>query len=90
MNPIALDTFVGFKRGDADCIEVVRHAGRLLLGVSVIGELLAGFACGERERRNHAGKRLCPDAAWMHGQKAERNPGTTRAAANLHQRKQAR
>ncbi len=39
-------------RGDADCIEVVRRAGRLLLGVTVIGELLAGFACGERERRN--------------------------------------
>jgi tRNA(fMet)-specific endonuclease VapC len=31
---------------------VVRRAGRLLLGVTVIGELLAGFACGERERPN--------------------------------------
>jgi tRNA(fMet)-specific endonuclease VapC len=54
MRPIALDTntYVGFKRGDTDCIEVVRRAGRLLLGVTVIGELLAGFACGDRERRN--------------------------------------
>jgi tRNA(fMet)-specific endonuclease VapC len=54
MRPITLhtNTDVGFKRGDADCIEVVRPAGRLLLGITVIGELLAGFAWGERERRN--------------------------------------
>ena len=37
MRPIALDTntYVGFKRGDAACLE-----------------LLAGFACGDREARN--------------------------------------
>lgn len=54
MRPIALDTntYVGFKRGDERCVEVMRRAERLLLGVTVIAELLAGFACGDREGRN--------------------------------------
>ena len=54
MRPIALGTktHVGFKRGDQGCGEVMRRAERLLLGVTVIGKLLAGFACGEREARN--------------------------------------
>jgi len=33
-------------------VEVIRRAERLLLGVTVPGELLAGFACGEREAKN--------------------------------------
>ncbi len=54
MRPIALDTntYVGFKRGDERCLEVIQNADRLLLGTTVIGELLAGFACGQREARN--------------------------------------
>lgn len=54
MRPIALDTntYVGFKRGDETCLEVIRQAEHLLLGTTVLGELLAGFACGEREARN--------------------------------------
>lgn len=54
MRPIALDTnaYVGFKRGDGRCLEVIRRAERLMLSVTVIGELLAGFACGGREARN--------------------------------------
>lgn len=54
MRPIALDTntYVGFKRGDATCVELIQQARRLLLSSTVLGELLAGFACGDREARN--------------------------------------
>lgn len=54
MRPISLDTntYVGFKRGDEACLEVIRQAEHLLLSTTVLGELLAGFACGEREARN--------------------------------------
>ena len=54
MRPIALDTntYVGFKRGDERCLEVIRNAEHLLLAATVLGELPAGFACGEREARN--------------------------------------
>jgi tRNA(fMet)-specific endonuclease VapC len=54
MRPIALDTntYAGFKRGDPACVAVMRHADQLLLSSTVVGELLAGFACGTQEARN--------------------------------------
>jgi tRNA(fMet)-specific endonuclease VapC len=54
MRPISLDTntYAGFKRGDATCIELVRRADQLLLSSTVAAELLAGFACGSQEARN--------------------------------------
>ena len=54
MRPIALETntYVGFKRGDATCVELIQQARRLLISSTVLGELLAGFACGDREARN--------------------------------------
>ena len=54
MRPIALDTntSVGFKRGEAACVELIAQAPRLLISSTVLGELLAGFACGDREARN--------------------------------------
>ena len=54
MRAIALDTntYAGFKRGDAACVEVIRHADQLLLSSTVVGELLAGFGCGTQEARN--------------------------------------
>ena len=54
MRPIALDTnaYAGFKRGLLPCMELVQRADRLLISSTVIGELLAGFACGTREARN--------------------------------------
>ena len=44
MRSIALDTntYVGFKRGDERCLEVIRNAEHLLLSTTVLGELLAG------------------------------------------------
>ena len=54
MRSIARDTntSVGFKRGDGLCLEVIQNAEHLLLGATVLGELLAGFACGGREGQN--------------------------------------
>ncbi len=54
MRSIALDTntYVGFKRGEARCLELIRNADQLLLSVTMVGELLAGFACGNQEARN--------------------------------------
>ncbi len=62
-------------RGDADCIEVVRRAGRLLLGVTVIGELLPGFARGERGCRNR--KEL---SLFLASPRIESPPGSTDTA----------
>ena len=54
MRAIALDTntYTVFKRGLLPCVELVQCAERLLISSTVIGELLAGFACGTREARN--------------------------------------
>lgn len=54
MRPIALDTntYAGFKRGDLTCVELLQRAEHLQLSITVIGELLAGFACGNQEARN--------------------------------------
>ncbi len=54
MRNIALDTngYAAFKQGDPDAIAVIQHAP--LIGVSsiVLGELLSGFAAGQRQIAN--------------------------------------
>jgi len=54
MRPLALDTnaYAGFKRREAACVEFVQRAESLLISSTVIGKLLAGFACGSREAVN--------------------------------------
>lgn len=54
MRTIALDTNtdVGYKRGDPVCLEVFTKADRLQVSSTVLGEWLAGFACGSQEARN--------------------------------------
>lgn len=54
MRPIVLDTnaYVAFKRGDKDMLAVLRRAERIYLPTVVLGELLAGFAAGNREATN--------------------------------------
>ncbi len=56
MIAVALDTnaYSEAKRGKAEAVEIVRSADVLALPVVVIGELLAGFGMGRRERRNRA------------------------------------
>ena len=54
MRPIALDTnaYAAFKRGDADIVAVLQHAPSIIVCVTVLGELLGGFATGQRESVN--------------------------------------
>ena len=54
MRPIALDTnaYAAFKRGDERIVTVLQHAPVIILCVTVLGELLGGFAAGQRESHN--------------------------------------
>lgn len=46
------NTYVAFKRGNPEVIEVLQQACQIGLCNVVLGELLAGFALGNRESRN--------------------------------------
>lgn len=46
------NTYVAFKRGNLEVIEVLQQTGQIGLCSVVLGELLAGFALGNRESRN--------------------------------------
>lgn len=54
MRPIALDTnaYTAFKRGDEQIVAVLQHAPVIIVCNTVLGELLGGFAAGQRESRN--------------------------------------
>jgi tRNA(fMet)-specific endonuclease VapC len=54
MKKIILDTnfYVAFKLGDQKAVETIRRAELLAVNAVVVGELLAGFRCGNRERQN--------------------------------------
>lgn len=54
MRPILLDTnaYVAFKKGDKNLAEIVQHAEILAISPIVLGELLGGFACGNKETKN--------------------------------------
>lgn len=54
MRPIFLDTnaYVSFKRGEASVLEIVQHAETLAISPIVLGELLSGFECGNRTKKN--------------------------------------
>jgi predicted nucleic acid-binding protein len=56
MRPIALDTsaYVAFKRGDKQTVGVLQHAPSIIVCVTVLGELLGGFAAGRRESANRS------------------------------------
>ncbi len=56
MRPIALDTnaYVAFKRGDEHIVSVLQHAPVIVVCVTVLGELLGGFAAGQRESNNRS------------------------------------
>jgi predicted nucleic acid-binding protein len=56
MRPILIDTnaYAAFKRGDEGIVTVLQHAPSLLMCVAVLGELLAGFAAGNRESVNRS------------------------------------
>jgi tRNA(fMet)-specific endonuclease VapC len=54
MRRIALDTnaYVAFKRGDSETLAIIRQTDQLGMSSIVLGELLAGFACGDRAAFN--------------------------------------
>jgi tRNA(fMet)-specific endonuclease VapC len=54
MKRVLLDTnaYVAFKRGEAEIVELLRLPDEIVLSTVVLGELLAGFAAGQREARN--------------------------------------
>ena len=54
MHPIAIDTnaYTAFKRGDPEIVAVLQHAPEIMVSVTVLGELLAGFAAGSRQGEN--------------------------------------
>lgn len=56
MRPIAIDTntYTAFKCGDAHIVAVLQHAPSILVCVTVLGELLGGFAAGNREQTNRS------------------------------------
>lgn len=54
MRRILIDTnaYAAFKVGDPAALEIFRRAPEIALCTVVMGELLAGFACGSHETRN--------------------------------------
>ncbi len=56
MRAIAIDTnaYTAFKLGDPPIVWVLQHARDIIVSVTVLGELLAGFAAGSRQSENRA------------------------------------
>ncbi len=56
MRPIAIDTNAdtAFKRGDAAIVSVLQHAPIIIVCAAVLGELLVGFAAGQRQGANRS------------------------------------
>jgi tRNA(fMet)-specific endonuclease VapC len=56
MRVISIDTnaYTAFKRGDPQVVAVLQHAPAMLVCVTVLGELLAGFAADNRESVNRS------------------------------------
>lgn len=54
MKKILLDTnaYAAFKNGKVEAVELLQLAENIGISVIVLGELLAGFILGEKERRN--------------------------------------
>lgn len=54
MRPIMIDTnaYIAFKRGDASILDVIQSAEKLAVSPIVLGELLGGFECGNRTKKN--------------------------------------
>jgi tRNA(fMet)-specific endonuclease VapC len=54
MRPILIDTnvYVAFKRGSKSILEIFQQAESLAISPIVIGELLSGFKCGNKTKKN--------------------------------------
>jgi tRNA(fMet)-specific endonuclease VapC len=51
---ILIDTnaYTAFKRGLTEAVDIIQRSPQIALPIIVIGELLAGFAAGQREEKN--------------------------------------
>ena len=56
MRPIVIDTnaYTAFKRGEAAIVSVLQHAPVIIVCATVLGELLVGFAAGQRQSANRS------------------------------------
>lgn len=56
MRQVLVDTnaYAAFKRGDERIVAVLQHAPSIIVCATVLGELLGGFAAGQRESANRA------------------------------------
>ncbi len=54
MKKIIIDTnfYVAFKRGDEAAIQALKKAEYIAVNTVILGELLAGFRCGSKEKQN--------------------------------------
>jgi tRNA(fMet)-specific endonuclease VapC len=54
MRPVLIDTnaYTAFKRGETAIIEVIQYAETLAVSPIVLGELLSGFECGNKTKKN--------------------------------------
>jgi tRNA(fMet)-specific endonuclease VapC len=54
MRPILFDTnaYIAFKLGEPSIVEVIKHAEIIGISPVVLGELLSGFDCGNKARKN--------------------------------------
>lgn len=54
MRPILFDTnaYVALKKGDMAMIEIIQHAEIIAMSPIVLGELLSGFECGSKNKKN--------------------------------------
>lgn len=54
MRPILIDTnaYVAYKQGDPFILEVIQFAETLAISPIVLGELLGGFECGNKIKKN--------------------------------------
>ncbi len=56
MRALTVDTnaYTAFKRGDPAIVAVLQHTPDIIVNVTVLGELLAGFAAGTRVSANRS------------------------------------
>ena len=54
VRPILLDTnaYAAFKRNVLDAVEIIQHVALIGINTIVLGELLSGFALGNRNGSN--------------------------------------
>ena len=54
MKRIIIDTnfYTAFKRNDTDAVTLLQRAEYIGINSAILGELLAGFRCGNREKQN--------------------------------------